>query len=174
MVGGYISHYLLERARVVSQASEERNYHIFYMLCAGAPPDLHKKLQLQAPDKFRYLKQGCSQYFCNKETDKSLPADRKSAEHAKKGFLKDPMLDDAKYFVRLDDGLKKLGMGDAERLSVYTTISAVLHLGNVEFEDDPDDNRGGCRVTDQSEKSIQVTASLMGLDPGTINATRRS
>ena len=55
VVGGYISHYLLERARVVSQASEERNYHIFYMLCAGAPNDLYKKLKLQPPDKFRYL-----------------------------------------------------------------------------------------------------------------------
>ena len=53
VVGGYISHYLLERARVVSQASEERNYHIFYMLCAGAPGDLYKKLRLQPPDKFR-------------------------------------------------------------------------------------------------------------------------
>lgn len=167
VVGGYISHYLLERARVVSQSSEERNYHIFYMLCAGAPNDLYKKLQLQPPDKFRYLKQGCSQYFCNKDSEKALGADRKSAEHAKKGPLKDPMLDDAKYFRKLDDGLAKLGMGDADRLSLYTTIATVLHLGNVDFEDDPDDNRGGCRVTEgQSEKSLQTTAALMGLDPG--------
>ena len=165
VVGGYISHYLLERARVVSQASEERNYHIFYMLCAGAPGDLYKKLRLQPPDKFRYLSKGCSQYFCTKESDKALGADRKSAEHAKKGPLKDPMLDDAKWFNKLDDGLKKLGMSDSDRLSAYTTIASVLHLGNIEFEDDPDDNRGGCRVTDGSEKSLQITAELLGLDP---------
>ena len=113
VVGGYISHYLLERARVVSQASEERNYHIFYMLCAGAPGDLYKKLRLQPPDKFRYLSKGCSQYFCTKESDRALGADRKSAEHAKRGPLSDPMLDDAKYFGKLDDGLKKLGMSDS-------------------------------------------------------------
>ena len=64
--------------------------------------------------------------------------------------------------------LKNLGMSDGARMSVFTTIAAVLHLGNVDFEDDPDDNRGGCRVKDSSEKSLAFTAKLMGLDPGTI------
>ena len=48
---------------------------------------------------------------------------------------------------------------------MYATIASVLHLGNIEFEDDPDDNRGGCRVTEKAEKSLQITAALMGLDP---------
>jgi len=53
VVGGYISHYLLERARVTSQSPDERNYHIFYQLCAGAPEDMAKKLHLAPPDTFR-------------------------------------------------------------------------------------------------------------------------
>ena len=65
--------------------------------------------------RLRYLNKGCSQYFCTKESDRALGADRKSAEHAKKGPLSDPMLDDAKYFGKLDDGLKKLGMSDSVR-----------------------------------------------------------
>ena len=28
-------------------------------------------------------------------------------------------------------------MSEGERMSVYTTIAAILHLGNVTFEDDP-------------------------------------
>ena len=49
-------------------------------------------------------------------------------------------------------------------MAVYTTIAAVLHIGNVDFEDDPDDNRGGCRVTQSSEPSLRLTSSLIGVD----------
>ena len=54
-MGGYISHYLLERARVTSQSPDERNYHIFYQLCAGANDEMAKKLHLAPPDSFRYF-----------------------------------------------------------------------------------------------------------------------
>ena len=53
VVGGYISHYLLERSRIVGQGREERNYHIFYQLCAGAPDSLRKQLRLSSPDNFQ-------------------------------------------------------------------------------------------------------------------------
>ena len=78
--------------------------------------------------RLRYLNKGCSQYFCTKESDKALGADRKSAEHAKKGPLSDPMLDDAKYFGKLDDGLKKLGMSDSVSVALNTLHR--LHLLN--------------------------------------------
>lgn len=102
MAGGYISHYLLERARVVGQSSEERNYHIFYQLCAGAPEKLREQLQLGPPSAFHYLNRGCTRYFCSKERDASLPANRKSKEHQAKGSLKDPLIDDVKNFQIVD------------------------------------------------------------------------
>ena len=120
--------------------------------------------RLAAPDHFRYTASGCSQYFLSKTTEKSLPADRLSAEHRKLGSLNDPMLDDVTDFKTVDQDLANIGMSDGERLAVYTTIATVLHMGNITFEDDPDDNRGGCRVTDKSEGSLTTTAALMGLD----------
>lgn len=90
----------------------------------------------------QYLRKGCTQYFCGRDTEKSLPADRKSSSHQKKGPLKDPILDDMRDFTTVDKALTNFGLSDNERLAVYTTVAAVLHLGNISFEDNPDDTKG--------------------------------
>ena len=113
-----------------SQGEQERNYHIFYQLCAGSDAALRARLHLAAPDAFRYLARGCTQYFGSE----AAGADRLSANQRKYGRLKDAMLDDAADFGRVDRGLASIGLDQEERFSVYTTIAAVLHLGNIEFQ----------------------------------------
>ena len=56
--GGYISHYLLEKSRICMQSSQERNYHIFYRMCAGAPDTLRQQLKLGPPDTFQVRNRG--------------------------------------------------------------------------------------------------------------------
>lgn len=46
MVGGHVSHYLLEKTRVCSQILNERNYHVFYQILAGAPKEMRNALGL--------------------------------------------------------------------------------------------------------------------------------
>ena len=52
VVGGHISHYLLEKSRVCSQMEGERNYHIFHYMLAGGPKDMKQALMID--DKGKY------------------------------------------------------------------------------------------------------------------------
>ena len=54
------------------------------------------------------------------------------------------MIDDVRDFASVDKALGNFGLSESERLSVYTTVAAVLHLGNVGFEDNPEDTKGRC------------------------------
>ncbi|XP_012276593.1 myosin heavy chain 95F isoform X2 [Orussus abietinus] len=165
VVGGYISHYLLEKSRVCLQSPDERNYHVFYMMCAGAPPELRAKLGITKPDDFNYLKNGCTQYFCNATSEKKLNDAQKSREQVTIGSLHDPILDDVEGFNAIDQALTRLGLSDSERMEIYTMVAAVLHLGNITFEDNPEDTKGGSRLTASSSKALTMSARLLGVDP---------
>lgn len=165
VVGGHISHYLLEKSRICGQSKGERNYHIFYQLCAGAPESIKQQLKLLNPDAFQYLNKGCTQYFCSKESNKLLNTNFKSKEHQKKGPLKDPMLDDYYDFQNMDKALNHMGVSEDERLSIYKVVAAVLHIGNISFSDSSEDSKGGCSMSDSSEHSLNTASSLMGVDP---------
>nr|XP_025044925.1 unconventional myosin-VI isoform X4 [Pelodiscus sinensis] len=163
VVGGFVSHYLLEKSRICVQGKEERNYHIFYRLCAGAPEDIRQKLYLTSPDNFRYLNRGCTRYFATKDTDKQILQNRKSPEYIKAGSLKDPLLDDHGDFNRMCTAMKKIGLDDAEKLDLFRVVAGVLHLGNIDFEE-AGSTSGGCILKNKSSQSLEYCAELLGLD----------
>ncbi|CAK1546256.1 unnamed protein product [Leptosia nina] len=165
VVGGHISHYLLEKSRICTQSSEERNYHVFYLLCAGAPQELRAALKITKPDDYLYLKNGCTQYFTTPQSGKKISASQMSKQHQTKGGLRDPILDDVEDFQRLHLALSRVGLTEEEKRSVYSVVAAVLHLGNVEFEEEGG-ARGGCRVSPHSEGELQVAAGLLGVEAG--------
>ncbi|KAI2542982.1 myosin VI [Homo sapiens] len=136
VVGGFVSHYLLEKSRICVQGKEERNYHIFYRLCAGASEDIREKLHLSSPDNFRYLKAGS---------------------------MKDPLLDDHGDFIRMCTAMKKIGLDDEEKLDLFRVVAGVLHLGNIDFEE-AGSTSGGCNLKNKSAQSLEYCAELLGLD----------
>ncbi|XP_054469621.1 myosin VIb [Anoplopoma fimbria] len=163
VVGGFVSHYLLEKSRICMQSNDERNYHIFYRLCAGASEDIKKKLHLDSPDSFRYLNRGCTRYFASKDSDKQIMQNRKSPEHLKVGALKDPLLDDMGDFNRMCVAMKKIGLDDNEKLDLFRVVAGVLHLGNIDFEE-TGSSSGGCVLKNQSGQTLEYCADLLGLD----------
>ncbi|RXN18609.1 unconventional myosin-VI-like isoform X1 [Labeo rohita] len=163
VVGGFVSHYLLEKSRICTQGQEERNYHIFYRLCAGAPEDIKGKFHLSSPEAFRYLSRGCTRYFSTKDSDKLVPQNRKSPEHLKAGPLKDPLLDDHADFNRMCVAMKKIGLDDTEKFNLFRVVAGVLHLGNIDFEE-AGSTSGGCVLKKTCGQSLQYCAELLGLD----------
>uniref|UniRef100_A0A8C8J058 Unconventional myosin-VI n=1 Tax=Oncorhynchus tshawytscha TaxID=74940 RepID=A0A8C8J058_ONCTS len=135
VVGGFVSHYLLEKSRICQQSQEERNYHIFYRLCAGASEDIRTKFHLESPDTFRHLKAGP---------------------------LKDPLLDDQGDFNRMCGAMKKIGLDDMEKLDLFRVVAGVLHLGNIDFEE-AGSTSGGCTIKNQSSQTVEYCAELLGL-----------
>ncbi|XP_061700092.1 myosin VIb isoform X1 [Syngnathoides biaculeatus] len=163
VVGGFVSHYLLEKSRICMQSNDERNYHIFYRLCAGASEDIKEKLHLDSPDSFRYLSRGCTRYFASTNSDKQIMQNRKSPEHVNVGALKDPLLDDQGDFNRMCVAMKKIGLDDTEKLDLFRVVAGVLHLGNIDFEE-TGSSSGGCVLKNQSRRTLEYCADLLGLD----------
>uniref|UniRef100_A0A3Q0R0Q3 Unconventional myosin-VI n=1 Tax=Amphilophus citrinellus TaxID=61819 RepID=A0A3Q0R0Q3_AMPCI len=140
VVGGFVSHYLLEKSRICRQGPEERNYHIFYRLCAGAPDDIRQKFHLSSPD-----------------------TSDKQGLHMKSGPLKDPLLDDHGDFTRMCVAMKKIGLDDTEKLDLFRVVAGVLHLGNIDFEE-AGSTSGGCAIKNQSSQTLEHCAELLGLE----------
>ncbi|OXU27998.1 hypothetical protein TSAR_007655 [Trichomalopsis sarcophagae] len=107
IVGGRVTQYLLEKSRIVTQATDERNYHVFYELLAGLDQQLRDKYGLLTPDKYFYLNQGGS---CD--------IDGKN---------------DTQDFKALLSAMQVLGFTSEEQDTIFKILSSVLHLGNVYF-----------------------------------------
>uniref|UniRef100_A0AAQ4PJB7 Myosin, heavy chain 10, non-muscle n=1 Tax=Gasterosteus aculeatus aculeatus TaxID=481459 RepID=A0AAQ4PJB7_GASAC len=58
IVGANIETYLLEKSRAIRQAKDERTFHIFYQLLAGAGEHLKSDLLLEGFDHYRFLSNG--------------------------------------------------------------------------------------------------------------------
>jgi myosin heavy subunit len=138
-VGGSIINYLLEKSRIPWQQAQERNYHIFYQLLAGAELDLDMKrrYKLKDAEEFHYMNQS--------------------------GVTTVDTINDEKDWLEMSGAMDVLNMTPEEKECVFRLIAGVLHLGNVEFEKDPK----GSEETDSKIKNpeqFKIAAELFRVD----------
>ncbi|XP_077421036.1 unconventional myosin-Va isoform X1 [Vanacampus margaritifer] len=114
IIGANMRTYLLEKSRVVFQADEERNYHIFYQLCASSHLPEFTNLELSNANNFLYTRQGGSPVIVG--------------------------VDDTKELCTTRHAFSLLGINESYQMGLFQVLAAILHLGNVEIKDRDSDS----------------------------------
>ncbi|XP_067334406.1 unconventional myosin-XV isoform X2 [Channa argus] len=135
--GAITSQYLLEKSRIVFQAKDERNYHIFYEMLAGLPSQQRQTFYLQEAETYYYLNQGGDCGIKGKN--------------------------DAEDFLRLLAAMDILRFTADDQSAVFRVLSSVLHLGNVYFQKYEADGQEVASVV--SAREIRVVAELLQISP---------
>uniref|UniRef100_A0AAQ5XGQ2 Myosin IXA n=1 Tax=Amphiprion ocellaris TaxID=80972 RepID=A0AAQ5XGQ2_AMPOC len=105
--GAYVEKYLLEKSRLVYQEHNERNYHVFYYLLAGASEEERKAFHLLKPEEYHYLNQDC------------FTVEGEDLKHD---------------FERLQLAMEMVGFLPTTRKQIFSLLSAILHLGNIRYK----------------------------------------
>ena len=137
IAGARIKNYLLEKSRVCFQIDGERNYHVFYHLAKCASDELRPKLMLDGPDKYRYLMMGGCHTVDN--------------------------MDDHEEFADVEKAFDELEFPVEDKEILYLMTAAIMHLGNVVFQDNEQDQ---AQITDPAE--LEMAAQLLCVEPAAL------
>ncbi|TPX22183.1 class II myosin [Coccidioides immitis] len=132
-VGATITNYLLEKSRVVGQIKNERNFHIFYQFTKAAPQSYRDAFGIQQPQSYVY-------------TSRSQCFDVAG-------------MNDAADFNETIEAMRIIGLRQAEQDNIFRVLSAILWLGNMQFQEDDHSNAS---INDQS--IIDFVAYLLEVD----------
>uniref|UniRef100_UPI0037E91C7C unconventional myosin-Va isoform X1 n=1 Tax=Semicossyphus pulcher TaxID=241346 RepID=UPI0037E91C7C len=133
IIGANMRTYLLEKSRVVFQADEERNYHIFYQLCASYHLPEFKHLKLSSANDFMYTRQGRSPVIDG--------------------------VDDTKELSTTRNAFTLLGINETNQKGLFQVLAAILHLGNVEIKDRDSDSS----VIPPNNRHLTAFCELVGV-----------
>ncbi|XP_047435965.1 unconventional myosin-IXAa isoform X3 [Mugil cephalus] len=123
--GAYVEKYLLEKSRLVYQEHNERNYHVFYYLLAGASDDERTAFHLMKPEEYHYLSQ---------MTKKTRHQHWDSYYESEADCFTVEGEDLKHDFERLQLAMEMVGFLPATRKQIFSLLSAILHLGNIRYK----------------------------------------
>ncbi|KAF7471632.1 hypothetical protein GHT09_017294 [Marmota monax] len=134
IIGANMRTYLLEKSRVVFQSENERNYHIFYQLCASAQQSEFKHLKLGSAEEFNYTRMGGSTVIEG--------------------------VNDRADMVETQKTFKLLGFKEDFQMDVFKILAAILHLGNVQIAAVGNERS----FISEDDSHLKVFCELLGLE----------
>ena len=63
-------------------------------------------------------------------------------QYLNRGSLKETGIDDVNDFKMLDNAMNAVGLTMTDKSNIYRIAAAVLHLGNITFEESTKDKKG--------------------------------
>ncbi len=145
--GATIKTFLLEKIRVVRQMAMERNYHVFYIINAGASQEQRGRWELKDVQDYQYINQsGC---------------------YDRRDGVTDSALHD-----ELMQAFRDMGISHEEYTKCFDIVVLVLALGNVQFVDTgAQDDSPQAKCSNATLQALATAARLMGVEPeGVVSA----
>ncbi|XP_067874088.1 unconventional myosin-Vc isoform X2 [Heterodontus francisci] len=119
----------------ITEAENERNYHIFYQLCASADQPEFKHLKLAAAENFSYVNMGGNSIIDGVN-------DRSDLIETQKTFL-------------------LLGLNKDFQMDIFKVLAGILHLGNVGIKAVGDDKSS----VQYDDYHLKVFSELLEIKP---------
>ncbi|XP_065215432.1 myosin heavy chain, muscle isoform X26 [Planococcus citri] len=134
LAGADIETYLLEKARVISQQTLERSYHIFYQIMSGSVPGVKDMCLLSNNiNEYHFVSQGKTTI---------------------------PNVDDGEEFRITDQAFDVLGFTQEEKNDIYKITAAVMHMGCMKFKQRGREEQAEADGTEEGGR----VAKLLGID----------
>ncbi|KAI7812276.1 putative unconventional myosin-Vc, partial [Triplophysa rosa] len=133
IIGANMRTYLLEKSRVVFQSENERNYHIFYQMCACADQPEFKSLRLLSAEEFNYTCMG--------------------------GEVEIEGVDDRADMTETRRTFNLLGLKESFQMDVFKVLAGILHLGNTVIKGQNSEKSS----VNSSDPHLSIFCDLMGV-----------